>query len=157
MVYGLLPAPSPWSALVTSMKRWWNHSSRVVARLTENAGTCCLLVIWLKVQEELPCRLLSDINALWLLSSCPLAHTELPLSNCHSSLSLLILARVGRIMLFLTSCTCNIDIGFKRANTSVRFDLKVRQKKKKGIIPELLTSENRDENSSSSWTATIHS
>lgn len=33
-------------------------------------------------------RFLSDFNLLWLLSSCPLAHTELPLSNCHGSLLL---------------------------------------------------------------------
>lgn len=31
-------------------------------------------------------RFLSDFNPLWPLSSCPFAHTELPLSNCHGSL-----------------------------------------------------------------------
>lgn len=45
-----------------------------------------------------------DFNLLWLLSSCPFAHTELPLSNCHGSLLLqTIFARTGWIRLFLRS------------------------------------------------------
>lgn len=57
-------------------------------RCREQAGICSLLVILLKAQEEPQHRFLSDINPLWLLSSCPFAHTELPLSNCHGSLLL---------------------------------------------------------------------
>lgn len=60
---------------------------------------------------------LSDINPLWLHSSCPFAHTELPLSNCHGSL-LLFFAWTGKIMLFLRPRSGNAHAGSNRGEDS---------------------------------------
>lgn len=80
-------------------------------------------------------RFLSDFNLLWLLSSCPFAHTELPLSNCHGSLLLqyqTIFAWTGWIRLFLRSrfSSTKLTLAVREARAAVDLNKKQGEMKK---------------------------